>query len=221
MTISKYLLISSKFTFFGMAWSHHQVLTVLHVFPNKSSKRCWVPRHSGRCDVVFAQWCGHSMPTTIWCWSFHPEPAMNVWLISHVGPVTLELAMKRWGSFSEFFVLFGSPKITKREFLCLIFFQSRGIRRYFVTVKSTDALYAATARMFDRSLAAIEHCRGTAERLSLIPQLPALCLPKPHRITQTCRSSLRIFWLWGCFLSASNQWEDDESLRQLLLIIFP
>ena len=113
---------------------------------------------------------------------------------SHVGPVTVELARKRWGSFSEFFVLFGSPKITKREnSFVLFFFQSRGIRRYFVTVKSTDALYAATARMFDRSLAAIEHCCGTAERLSLIPQLPALCLPKPHRITQTCRSSLRIF----------------------------
>lgn len=73
---------------------------------------------------------------------------------------------------------------------CLL---SRGIRRYFVTVKSTDALYAATARMFDRSLAAIEHCCGTAQRFSLILQLTALCLPKPHRITQTCRSRLRIF----------------------------
>ena len=51
---------------------------------------------------------------------------------------------------------FGSPKISKREnSFVLNCLQSQGIRRYFVTVKSTDALYAASAKMFDRSLAAI------------------------------------------------------------------
>ena len=73
-----------------------------------------------------------------------------------------------------------------------LFWRPQGIRRYFVTVKSTDALYAATAKMFDRTLAD-PMGRWVAELI--------LVMEIWMKWQQWPGNAPRLFRFWQCFLA--------------------